>query len=53
MKEFFELNNKSMTIYEYEGRFLDFFKYVSFIKDSLVNIHRYLSGMPSFVSDKI
>jgi hypothetical protein len=28
-------------------------KYVSFIKDEQVKIQRYLSGMPSFISDKI
>jgi hypothetical protein len=28
-------------------------KYVYFIKDDLVNIQRYLSGIPSFISDKI
>ena len=28
-------------------------KYVAFIKDEQVNIHRYLSGLHSFISDKI
>jgi hypothetical protein len=28
-------------------------KYASFIKDETVKIHRYLSGLPSFISDKI
>jgi hypothetical protein len=53
MKELFELNLGSMTINEYERRFLELLKYVSFIKDETFNIHRYLSGMPSFISDKI
>jgi hypothetical protein len=53
MKEFFELKLGSMTIDEYERRFLELLKYVSFIKDEKVKIHRYLSGMPSFISDKI
>jgi hypothetical protein len=26
---------------------------ISFIKDETINIHRYLSGIPSFISDKI
>jgi hypothetical protein len=53
MKEFFELKLGSMTIDEYERRFLELLKYVSFIKDEQVKIQRYLSGMPSFISDKI
>jgi hypothetical protein len=53
MKEFFELKLGSMTIDEYERRFLELLKYVSFIKDETVKIQRYLSGLPSFVSDKI
>jgi hypothetical protein len=42
-----------MTIDEYERRFLELLKYVSFIKDEQVKIQRYLSGLPSFISDKI
>jgi hypothetical protein len=53
MKELFELNLGSMTIDEYERRFLELLKYVSFIKDESVKIQRYLSGFPSFISDKI
>jgi hypothetical protein len=53
MKEFFELKLGSMTIDEYERRFLELLKYVPFIKDEQVNIQRYLSGFPSFISDKI
>jgi hypothetical protein len=53
MKEFFELKLGSMTIDEYERRFLELLKYVSFIKDEQVKIQRYLSGMPSFISDRI
>jgi hypothetical protein len=53
MKEFFELKLGSMTIDEYERRFLELLKYVSFIKDEQVKIQRYLSGMPYFISDKI
>ena len=52
-KEFFELKLGSMTIDEYERRFLELLKYVSFIKDEIVNIQRYLSGIPPFISDKI
>jgi hypothetical protein len=53
MKEFFELKLGSMTLYEYERRFLELLKYVSFIKDEAVKIQIYLSGLPSFISDKI
>jgi hypothetical protein len=53
MKEFFELKLGSMTIDEYERRFLELLKYVSFIKDAIVKIQRYLSGLPSFISEKI
>jgi hypothetical protein len=53
MKEFFELKLGSMTIDEYERILLELLKYVSFIKDEHVNIQRYLSGMTSFISDKI
>jgi hypothetical protein len=44
IKEFFELKLGSMTIDEYERRFLELLKYVSFIKDETVKIQRYLSG---------
>jgi hypothetical protein len=41
MKEFFELKLGSMTIDEYERRFLELLKYVPFIKDEQVKIQRY------------
>jgi hypothetical protein len=53
MKEFFELKLGSMTIDEYERRFLELLKYVSFIKGETVKIQRYLSGLPAFISEKI
>jgi hypothetical protein len=53
MKEFFELKLGSMTIDEYERIFLELLKYVSFINDETIKIQRYLSGMPSFIGDKI
>jgi hypothetical protein len=53
MKEFFELKIGSMTIDEYEIRFLELLKYVSFIKDETVKFQRYLSGLPSFIGEKI
>jgi hypothetical protein len=53
MKEFFEVKIASMTIDKYERIFLEFLKYVSFIKDEQVIIQRYLSELPSFISDMI
>jgi hypothetical protein len=50
MKEFFELKIESLTIDKYERRSLELLKYVSFIKYEHVKIHRYLSGMLSFIS---
>jgi hypothetical protein len=53
MKEFFELKLGSMTIDEYERRFLELLKYVPFIKYETVKIQRYLSGCPPPIGDKI
>jgi hypothetical protein len=53
MKEFFELKLGSMTIDEYERNFLELLKYVPFVKDEVVKIQRYLSGLPPSMIDKI
>jgi hypothetical protein len=53
MKDLFELKLGSMTIDEYERIFLELLKYVAFIKDEKVKIQRCLSGLSSFISDKI
>jgi hypothetical protein len=53
MKDFFELKLGSMSIDEYETRFLELLKYVPFIKDEIVKIQRYLCGLSSSISDKI
>jgi hypothetical protein len=42
-----------MTMAEYENKFLGLVKYVGFIKDEKVKIHRFLSGIPSFYKEKI
>ena len=42
-----------MMIDEYERKFLELLKYVEFIKERKVKIQKYLSGFPSFISDKI
>jgi hypothetical protein len=53
MKEFFELNLGNMTMDEYDRRFLEFLRYVGFIKDDKVKIQRFMSRLPSFYSDNI
>jgi hypothetical protein len=53
MQEFFELNLGSTTMNDYERRFLELLRYVSFIKDEKVKIQILLSGITFFYSDKI
>jgi hypothetical protein len=53
MKELFELKLGSMTTDDYDKRFLEFFRYVGFIRDEKVKIQIFLSGLPSFHNDKI
>jgi hypothetical protein len=53
MKDFFELKLGSRMIDGYKIIFLELLIYVPFIKDEKVKIKRYLSGFPSFISDKI
>jgi hypothetical protein len=53
MQEFFELRLGSMTMEEYEKKFLGMLKYVGFIKYEKVKIQRFLSGFPSFYKEKI
>jgi hypothetical protein len=42
-----------MTMEESENKFLNLLKYVDFIMDEKVKMHRFLSGFPSFYKDKI
>jgi hypothetical protein len=53
MQELFELKLGNMTMDEYERKFLELLRYVSFIRDEKVKIQRFLSGLPSFYKDKI
>jgi hypothetical protein len=53
VQEFFELRLGSMTMEEYENKFLGLLKYVGFIKDYKVKIQRFLSGFPSFYKENI
>jgi hypothetical protein len=53
MHEFFELRLGSMTMEEYEKKFLGLLKYVRFIGDEKVKIQRFLSGLPTFYKENI
>jgi hypothetical protein len=53
MQYFFELRLGSMTMIEYEKKFLGLLKYVGFIKDEKVKIQRFFSGLPSFYKENI
>jgi hypothetical protein len=53
MKELFELKLGSMTMVEYEKKFLGLPKYVGFIKDEKVKKQRFLSGLPSLYKENI
>ena len=48
MQDFFELGLGSMTMAEYEKKFLGLLKYVWFINDEKVKIESFLSGFLAF-----
>jgi hypothetical protein len=49
MKALFELKFRSMTMDEYERKSLELItRYVDFIRDDTVKIHRLLSRLPPF-----
>jgi hypothetical protein len=53
MQEFFELRLGSMTMVEYEKKFLGLLKYVGFINNEKVKIQRFLSGLLAFYKENI
>jgi hypothetical protein len=53
MKDLLEFKLGNMIMDEYEKIFFELLKYMDFIKDEKVKILRFLSGLPSFYSDKI
>jgi hypothetical protein len=53
MQDLFELRLGSMTVVEYEKKFLGLLKYVGFIKDDKVNTKRFLSVFPSLYKENI
>jgi hypothetical protein len=52
MQYLFELILGSMTMTEYEKKFLGMLNYVGFVKDEKVKIKRFLSGIPFFYKEK-
>ena len=46
IKEFHELKLGHMTMEEYENKFLELLRYVMYIRDDKMKIHRFLSGIP-------
>jgi hypothetical protein len=53
MQDFFELGLGSMTMEEYEKKFLGLLKYVRFINDEKVKVQRFLSGLSAFYKENI
>jgi hypothetical protein len=53
MQELFELRLGSMTMTEYEKKFLGFLKYVRFIGDEKVKIQIFLGGFQTFYKENI
>jgi len=49
MKEFFEIKLGSMTMDQYERRFLELLRYVGLIKDEKVKIQIFMNGILSFI----
>jgi hypothetical protein len=52
MQELFEIRLGSMTMGEYENKFLGLLKYVGFIKDDKGEDTKFLIGLPSFYKYK-
>ena len=53
MEELFDLKLGSMTMEDYDKKFLKCLNYTYFIKDEKVKIKRFLSGLPESYRDKI
>jgi hypothetical protein len=53
MQEFFELKLGSMTMDEYEKKFLELLRYVASSRMRRLKFKYFLSGLPSFYKDKI
>jgi len=52
-KDFYELMMGSMTDEEYTSRFLEFLRYIPYLKEEKVNIQRFISGLSVTFKDKI
>ena len=53
MQEFFELQLGSMTMVEYEKKFLGLLKYVRLIGDDKVKIQGFINGLLAFYKENI
>jgi hypothetical protein len=53
MQEFFQLKLRNITMEEYQNKFLELVRYLSYIKDEKEKISRFLSGLPAFYKVKI
>ena len=52
IKEFHELRLGQQTMEEYENKFLELLRYVRYIKDESLKIHRFLGGLPQYYKDR-
>lgn len=52
-KEIYELNMGSMTDEEYTTMFLELLRYVPYLKDEKMKVHRFISGLPLIFKDQI
>ena len=53
IKEFHELRLGQYTMEEYANKFLELLRYVKYIKDEKLKIHRFLRGLPQSYKDRI
>jgi hypothetical protein len=53
IKEFYELKLGKLTIEEYVSRFLDFLRYVPYIKEENVKVQWFISGLPKDYQNRI
>ena len=53
IKEFHELRLGQQTMEEYANKFLEFLRYVKYIKDEKVKVQHFLSGLPQSYKDRI
>jgi hypothetical protein len=52
-KEFYELKLGQLTIEEYVNKFLDFLRYVPYIKEEKAKVQHFISGLPKEYWNKL